>query len=169
MSKPGDHTIVEAMEPLPAQKDQEDGPLYVHFLPRKEYLAAGTPWIVHSRYGCHPVAHVQFESVLGMTTGEGQPPVKVCLCGVSNHHLQVRRASFPECHGTRIVRVSRGCALTRSPPNASSASSRRAGHWRVSLDQARNRRQAPSRVRRLFQRRRERAESRQLPRRARGG
>lgn len=95
MSKPGDHTIVEATEPLPAQEDQEDGPLYVHFLPRKEYLAAGTPWIVHSRYGCHPVAHVQFESVLGMTTGEGQPPVKVCLCGVSNHHLQVRRAPFP--------------------------------------------------------------------------
>ena len=116
MSKPGDHTIVEATEPLPAQKDQEDGPLYVHFLPRKEYLAAGTPWIVHSRYGCHPVAHVQFESVLGMTTGEGQPPVKVCLCGVSNHHLQVRRASFPERHGTRIVRVSRGCALTRPLP-----------------------------------------------------
>ena len=116
MSKPGDHTIVEATEPLPAQKDQEDGPLYVHFLPRKEYLAAGTPWIVHSRYGCHPVAHVQFESVLGMTTGEGQPPVKVCLCGVSNHHLQVRRASFPECHGTRFLRVSRGCALTRPLP-----------------------------------------------------
>ena len=82
MSKPGDHTIVEATEPLPAQKDQEDGPLYVHFLPRKEYLAAGTPWIVHSRYGCHPVAHVQFESVLGMTTGEGQPPVSVLVRGV---------------------------------------------------------------------------------------
>ena len=92
MSKPGDHSIVVSSKALPPLEEQEDGPMYVHFLPRKEYLEAGTPWIVHSKYGCHPVAHVQFESVMGMTTGEGQPPVAVCKCGVSNHHLQVRRA-----------------------------------------------------------------------------
>jgi len=34
------------------------------FVPRL-CLLAGTPWIVHSRYGCYPVAHVQFESVAG--------------------------------------------------------------------------------------------------------
>lgn len=89
MSKAGDHSIVVSTKALPPLEEQEDGPMYVHFLPRKEYLEAGTPWIVHSRYGCHPVAHVQFESVQRMTTGEGQPPVAVCKCGVSNHHLQV--------------------------------------------------------------------------------
>lgn len=89
MSKGGDHSIVVSTKALPPLEEQEDGPMYVHFLPRKEYLEAGTPWIVHSRYGCHPVAHVQFESVQSMTTGEGQPPVAVCKCGVSNHHLQV--------------------------------------------------------------------------------
>ena len=91
MSKPGDHSIVVSTKGLPPVEEQTDGPMYVHFLPRKEYLEAGTPWIVHSAYGCHPVAHVRFESLQAMTTGEGQPPVAVCKCGVSNHHLQVRR------------------------------------------------------------------------------
>jgi hypothetical protein len=90
MSKGGDHSIVVSTKALPPLEEQDDGPLYVHFLPRKEYLEAGTPWIIHSKYGCHPVAHVQFESIQCMTTGEGQPPVAVCNCGVSNHHLQVR-------------------------------------------------------------------------------
>ena len=29
----------------------KDGAVYVHFLPGQEAMAAGTPWIVHSRGG----------------------------------------------------------------------------------------------------------------------
>ena len=42
-SKPGDHSIVASTKaPIPTEQ-QEDGPLYVHFLPRKEYLEARPP------------------------------------------------------------------------------------------------------------------------------
>ena len=44
-------TLSTSSSPMTPVVDQVDGPMYVHFLPRKEFMDAGTPWIVHSAYG----------------------------------------------------------------------------------------------------------------------
>uniref|UniRef100_A0A7S3G740 Uncharacterized protein n=1 Tax=Palpitomonas bilix TaxID=652834 RepID=A0A7S3G740_9EUKA len=68
---------------------EEDHPLFVHFQPMKDKLAAGVPWIIHSPQGCFQANHVFFESVSFMATAEVRPADAYCSCGISNHHLAV--------------------------------------------------------------------------------
>ena len=70
--------------------------VFVHFMPpplranNKKDLS----WIVHTcdGSGCHEARHVQFNSICGFSTYEGQPPEQAqglaCSCTIANHHLR---------------------------------------------------------------------------------
>ena len=71
-------------------------PVFVHFIPpplRKEGKK-DLPWIVHTcdGSGCFEAHHVNFNTLDGFKTGEGQPQEqlegKACSCQISNHHLR---------------------------------------------------------------------------------
>eukprot|EP01043_Picozoa_sp_COSAG02_P067078 COSAG02_NODE_10653_length_1891_cov_1.151786_1_plen_359_part_10 len=90
-----EHTISteaqdEAQSPL--SSPVVDTVLYCHFIPKKEFVEKGTPWIIHTPTKCHVCASVHFESMAMMRTagpgGEAPDPI-VCHCGVSRHHLRV--------------------------------------------------------------------------------
>ena len=88
-----DHTIAQRSSPSsPPSTPCEDEVLYCHFIPKKEFVEKGTPWIIHSKAKCFVCSSVQFESMAMMRTagpgGEAPDPV-VCKCGVSRHHLRV--------------------------------------------------------------------------------
>jgi hypothetical protein len=89
-----EHTIAEQSGegPSPPASPEEDTVMYCHFIPKKEYVEKGTPWIIHTPTKCHVCATVHFESMAMMRTagpgGEAPDPV-VCHCGVSRHHLRV--------------------------------------------------------------------------------
>ena len=70
--------------------------LFVHFIP-PPLRARDKPdlaWIVHTcnGSGCREARHVNFMSVTGFSTYEGQPPEVVeglaCGCQIANHHLR---------------------------------------------------------------------------------
>lgn len=53
-------------------------------------MEAGTPWVMHSKAHCLRFSHIDFHSMVEMSTGEGLPEAPVCACGVSKFHLRVR-------------------------------------------------------------------------------
>jgi hypothetical protein len=84
-----DHTISERVsvtpEPTaPVDTPAKDSVLYCHFIPKKEFVEKGTPWIIHTATKCHVISTVNFESMAMMRTagpgGEAPDPV-VCHCG----------------------------------------------------------------------------------------
>lgn len=89
-----EHTIEQrsAAASPPSTPSKTDEVLYCHFIPKKEFVEKGTPWIIHSKDKCYVCATVNFESMAMMRTagpgGEAPDPV-VCKCGVSRHHLRV--------------------------------------------------------------------------------
>ena len=76
----------------PSTPSKTDEVLYCHFIPKKEFVEKGTPWIIHTTAKCYVCSTVNFESMAMMRTagpgGEAPDPV-VCKCGVSRHHLRL--------------------------------------------------------------------------------
>ena len=89
-----EHTIEQRSTPSspPSTPSQTDEVLYCHFIPQKEFVEKGTPWIIHTKAKCYVCSTVNFESMAMMRTagpgGEAPDPV-VCHCGVSRHHLRL--------------------------------------------------------------------------------
>eukprot|EP01046_Picozoa_sp_COSAG06_P044161 COSAG06_NODE_5906_length_3218_cov_9.177300_2_plen_646_part_00 len=89
-----EHTIEQRSTPSspPSTPSKADEVLYCHFIPKKEFVEKGTPWIIHTSAKCYVCATVNFESMAMMRTagpgGEAPDPV-VCKCGVSRHHLRL--------------------------------------------------------------------------------
>jgi hypothetical protein len=88
------HTIEQRSTPSspPSTPSETDEVLYCHFIPKKEFVEKGTPWIIHTTAKCYVCSTVNFESMAMMRTagpgGEAPDPV-VCKCGVSRHHLRL--------------------------------------------------------------------------------
>eukprot|EP01043_Picozoa_sp_COSAG02_P021041 COSAG02_NODE_1056_length_14925_cov_84.064212_5_plen_605_part_00 len=88
------HTIEQRSTPSspPSTPSKADEVLYCHFIPKKEFVEKGTPWIIHTTAKCYVCSTVNFESMAMMRTagpgGEAPDPV-VCKCGVSRHHLRL--------------------------------------------------------------------------------
>ena len=77
-------------------KKKQNLPIFVHFMPPplRKPDKKDLPWIVHTcdGSGCYEAKHVNFNTLSGFMTYEGQPPEqaegKACTCQISNHHLR---------------------------------------------------------------------------------
>ena len=78
------------------KKKKQNLPIFVHFMPPplRKPDKKDLPWIVHTcdGSGCYEAKHVNFNTLSGFMTYEGQPPEqaegKACTCQISNHHLR---------------------------------------------------------------------------------
>jgi hypothetical protein len=116
------HSIAERETEAVTPAAAEDGVLYCHFIPKKEFVEKGTPWIIHTATECHVCATVTFESMAMMRTagpgGEAPDPV-VCHCGVSRHHLRlegyVSMSKQNTAHPVATIRSHRQATLANVP------------------------------------------------------
>ena len=65
-----EHTIEQRSTPSspPSTPSKADEVLYCHFIPKKEFVEKGTPWIIHTSAKCYVCATVNFESMAMMRT-----------------------------------------------------------------------------------------------------